>query len=151
MSPEHRLKVLQILLVEDSKSDAVLIAETLSESKFLNKLSIVRDGAEATDYLYQRGKYVDVNRPDLILLDLNLPKKNGRELLAEIKADDNLKTIPVVILTTSSAETDILKSYQLHVNCYLVKPVDLEQFVEVVRSIEHFWLALVELPPHQDI
>ncbi|MBD2166548.1 response regulator [Calothrix membranacea FACHB-236] len=151
MPPEHRLKVLQILLVEDSKSDAVLIAETLCESKFLNKLSIVRDGAEATDYLYKRGKYVDVTRPDLILLDLNLPKKNGRELLAEIKADQNLKTIPIVILTTSSAETDILKSYQLHVNCYLVKPVDLEQFVEVVRSIEHFWLALVELPPHQDI
>ncbi|BAY90270.1 MULTISPECIES: response regulator [unclassified Tolypothrix] len=150
MSSHNRLKVLKILLVEDSKSDAVLIAETLSESKFLNQLNIVRDGAEASDYLYRRGKYKDVNRPDLILLDLNLPKKNGRELLAEIKADDNLKTIPIVILTTSSAETDILKSYQLNVNCYLVKPVDLEQFVAVVKSIEHFWLALVELPAHQN-
>lgn len=150
MSDHNRLKVLQILLVEDSKSDAVLIAETLSESKFLNQLNIVRDGAEASDYLYRRGKYTDVNRPDLILLDLNLPKKNGRELLAEIKADDNLKSIPIVILTTSSAETDILKSYQLNVNCYLVKPVDLEQFIQVVRSIEYFWLALVELPNHQN-
>lgn len=150
MPTQRRLKLLQILLVEDSKSDAVLISETLSESKFLNQLSIVRDGVEATDYLYQRGKYQDVTRPDLILLDLNLPKKNGRELLAEIKADDNLKTIPIVILTTSSDETDILKSYQLHANCYLVKPVDLEKFVEVVKSIENFWLALVELPLHED-
>lgn len=150
MPTQRRLKLLQILLVEDSKSDAVLISETLSESKFLNQLSIVRDGVEATDYLYKRGKYQDVTRPDLILLDLNLPKKNGRELLAEIKADDNLKTIPIVILTTSSDETDILKSYQLHANCYLVKPVDLEKFVEVVKSIENFWLALVELPLHED-
>jgi len=150
MLPRHRLKAIQILLVEDSKSDAVLIAETLNESKFLNELNIVRDGVEATDYLYKRGKYIDATRPDLILLDLNLPKKNGRELLAEIKADENLKTIPVVVLTTSSDETDILKSYKLHVNCYLVKPVDLEQFVEVVRSIEYFWLAIVELPPYED-
>ncbi len=150
MSSHQRLKVLQILLIEDSKSDAVLISETLSESKLLNELNIVRDGVEATDYLYKRGKYTHVSRPDLILLDLNLPKKNGRELLAEIKADENLKTIPVVVLTTSSDETDILKSYQLHVNCYLVKPVDLEQFIAVVRSIENFWLALVELPPHED-
>lgn len=150
MSSHNRLKVLQILLVEDSRSDAVLIAETLHESKFLNELNIVRDGVEATNFLYKRGKYKDVPRPDLILLDLNLPKKNGRELLAEIKADEKLKTIPVVILTTSSDETDILKSYKLHVNCYLVKPVDLERFVEVVKSIENFWLALVELPSHED-
>lgn len=150
MSSHQRLKLLQILLIEDSKSDAVLISETLSESKLLNELNIVRDGVEATDYLYKRGKYTHVSRPDLILLDLNLPKKNGRELLAQIKADENLKTIPVVVLTTSSDETDILKSYQLHVNCYLVKPVDLEQFITVVRSIENFWLALVELPPHED-
>lgn len=150
MSSHQRLKLLQILLIEDSKSDAVLISETLSESKLINELNIVRDGVEATDYLYKRGKYTHVSRPDLILLDLNLPKKNGRELLAQIKADENLKTIPVVVLTTSSDETDILKSYQLHVNCYLVKPVDLEQFITVVRSIENFWLALVELPPHED-
>ncbi|MBE9229582.1 response regulator [Phormidium sp. LEGE 05292] len=140
-------RLLTILLVEDSKSDAVLIQETLSESKFLNELHLVRDGVEATDFLYKRGKYANAPRPDLILLDLNLPKKNGRELLAQIKADEKLKTIPVVILTTSSNEADILKSYQLHVNCYLVKPVGLEQFVEVVKSIENFWLAFVELPP----
>lgn len=140
-------RLLRILLVEDSRSDAALIQETLSESKFLNELYLVRDGVEATDFLYKRGSYADAPRPDIILLDLNLPKKNGRELLTEIKADENLKTIPVVILTTSSDEADILKSYQLHANCYLVKPVELEQFIEVVKSIEHFWLALVELPP----
>lgn len=140
-------RLLRILLVEDSKSDAVLIQETLEGSKFLNDLHIVRDGVEATDFLYQRGKYSEVPRPDIILLDLNLPKKNGRELLSEIKADENLMAIPVVILTTSSDEADILRSYQLHVNCYLVKPVELEQFAEMVKSIEHFWLALVELPP----
>lgn len=142
-------RLLRILLVEDSKSDAVLIQDTLSDSKVLNELYIVRDGVEATDFLYQKGQYIDAPRPDIILLDLNLPKKNGRELLADIKADENLMTIPVVILTTSSDEADILKSYQLHVNCYLVKPVELEQFVEVVKSIEHFWLAFVELPSGQ--
>lgn len=140
-------RLLTILLVEDSRSDAVLIQETLSESKFLNELHIVRDGVEATDFLYKRGKYANAPRPDIILLDLNLPKKNGRELLAEIKADEKLMTIPVVVLTTSSDEVDILKSYQLRVNCYLVKPVELEQFVDVVQSIERFWLAFVELPP----
>ncbi len=140
-------KLLTILLVEDSKSDAVLIQETLSESKFLNELHIVRDGVAATDFLYKQGKYADAPRPDIILLDLNLPKKNGQEVLAEIKADESLKTIPVVILTTSSHEADILRSYELKANCYMVKPVELEQFVEVVKSIEHFWLALVELPP----
>ncbi|MFB2833391.1 response regulator [Floridanema evergladense] len=139
-------KLLTILLIEDSKSDAVLIQETLSESKFLNELYIVRDGVEATDFLYKRGKYANAPHPDIILLDLNLPKKNGRELLAEIKADEKLMTIPVVVLTTSSDEVDILKSYQLRVNCYLVKPTELESFIEVVKSIEHFWLALVELP-----
>ncbi|HEY9657839.1 MAG TPA: response regulator [Allocoleopsis sp.] len=142
-------KLLTILLVEDSKSDAVLIQETLSDSKFLNELHLVRDGVEATDFLYQKGKYVNAPRPDIILLDLNLPKKNGRELLAEIKADENLMTIPVVVLTTSSHEADVLRSYELRANCYLVKPVELDQFIEVVKSIEHFWLALVELPPRQ--
>lgn len=142
-------KLLTILLVEDSKSDAVLIQETLNDSKFLNELHLVRDGVEATDFLYQRGKYVNAPRPDIILLDLNLPKKNGRELLAEIKADEKLMTIPVVILTTSSHEADVLRSYELRANCYLVKPVELDQFIEVVKSIEHFWLALVELPPRQ--
>lgn len=145
-SPSHA-KLLKILLVEDSPSDAVLIEETLGESKLLNELHLVRDGVEAAEFLYKRGKYSNAPRPDLILLDLNLPKKNGRELLAEIKVDEHLMTIPVVILTTSSAEVDILRSYQLHANCYLVKPIDLDQFIGVVKSIEHFWLALVELPP----
>lgn len=139
-------RLLRILLVEDSRSDAVLIQETLSESKFLNEIHHVRDGVEATDFLYQQGNYTDAPRPDIVLLDLNLPKKNGRELLADIKANESLKTIPVVILTTSSDEVDILKSYQLHVNCYLVKPVELDQFIEVIKSIENFWLAFVELP-----
>lgn len=141
-----QVRLLKILLVEDSRSDAVLIQETLRDSKFLNEMFLVRDGVEATDFLYKRGKYVDAPRPDIILLDLNLPKKNGRELLAEIKADEDLMTIPVVVLTTSADEVDILKSYQLHVNCYLVKPIELDQFVEVVKTIEHFWFALVELP-----
>ncbi len=144
-----RARSLRILLVEDSRSDAVLIQETLDESRFLNELHLVRDGVEASDFLYQRGQYANAPRPDMILLDLNLPKKNGRELLAELKADENLMTVPVVVLTTSSDEADILKSYQLHANCYLVKPVELEHFVEVVRSIEHFWFALVELPGEQ--
>ncbi len=144
------VRLLRILLIEDSRSDAVLIQETLHESKFVNELHLVRDGVEALDFLYQRGKYAAALRPDIILLDLNLPKKNGREVLAEIKADEGLMTIPVVILTTSSDEVDVLRSYELRVNCYLVKPVELEQFVEVVKTIEHFWLALVELPPNED-
>lgn len=144
------VRLLRILLVEDSRSDAVLIQETLRDSKFLNEMFLVRDGVEATDFLYKRGKYVGAPRPDIILLDLNLPKKNGRELLAEIKADEDLMTIPVVVLTTSADEVDILRSYQLHVNCYLVKPIELDQFVEVVKTIEHFWFALVELPQQDD-
>lgn len=143
-------RLLQILLVEDSLSDAVLIQETLSDSKFLNEMHLVRDGVEATEFLCQRGKYADAPRPDIILLDLNLPKKSGQELLTEIKADKNLMTIPVVVLTTSSSEVDILKSYKLHANCYLVKPVELEEFIEVVKSIENFWLAFVKLPLYHD-
>jgi two-component system, chemotaxis family, response regulator Rcp1 len=146
----HPSKIFHILLIEDSKSDAVLIAETLGESQLPHELNIVRDGVEATDFLYRTGKYADAPRPDLILLDLNLPKKQGRELLADIKADPHLKSIPVVVLTTSCNEVDILKSYQLHVNCYLVKPVELEEFVGLIRAIEHFWLSLVELPPHEE-
>ncbi|MBI4781060.1 MAG: response regulator [Oscillatoriophycideae cyanobacterium NC_groundwater_1537_Pr4_S-0.65um_50_18] len=143
-------KLLTILLVEDSRSDAVLIQETLSSSKLVNELHLVRDGVEATHFLYKKEPYTKAPRPDIILLDLNLPKKNGRELLAEIKTHENLMTIPVVILTTSSDEADVLRSYQLHANCYIVKPVNLNQFIEVVRSIEHFWFALVELPPEQN-
>lgn len=148
-STDPPLKLLTLLLVEDSRSDAVLIMETLSESKFLNELYHVRDGVEATDFLYQQGAYADSPRPDLILLDLNLPRKNGRELLSEIKQDPDLETIPIVILTTSDDDLDILSGYQLKANCYLTKPVDLDSFVSVVKSIEHFWLALVKLPPHQ--
>jgi two-component system response regulator len=141
------VKLLTILLVEDSRSDAILISETLSESKLLNVMHHVKDGVEASDFLFRRGAFAESPRPDLILLDLNLPRKNGQELLEEIKSDEGLKTIPVVILTTSSDEIDILRSYQLHANCYLTKPVDLDSFVHVVKSIEQFWLALVHFPP----
>lgn len=150
MRSQSRLNWLNVLLVEDSRSDIVLVTETLSESRLLNDLFVVRDGVEATEFLYRQGQYTEAPRPDVILLDLNLPRKNGRELLAEIKADATLKTIPVIILTTSSNESDILSSYQLHANCYLTKPVELDQFVEVIRSIEHFWLALVELPASEN-
>lgn len=143
------LRAVEILLVEDSPSDADLTIETFSESKVLNNLHVVEDGIEAINFLRKQGKYVDVPRPDVILLDLNLPKKNGREVLEEIKMDADLKTIPVIVLTTSEAEEDILRSYNLHANCYLNKPVDLERFISVVRLIEDFWLAAVKLPPKQ--
>lgn len=143
------MHIIQILLVEDSKSDAVLTAETLSESKILNQLHIVRDGVEAIDFLYQVGKYQNAPRPDLILLDLNLPKKNGREVLAEIKKDPRLKSIPVVVLTTSDYEGDILKSYELHANCYITKPVELSQFINMMKTLEHFWFTIVKLPLNQ--
>ena len=140
-------KVVDILLVEDSPGDARLTIEALKESKLRNNLYTVNDGVEATDFLRRQGKYADATRPDLILLDLNLPKKDGREVLAEIKSDDNLKRIPVVILTVSKAEEDILKSYNLHANCYITKPIDMEQFIKVVKSIEDFWFTIVKLPP----
>lgn len=143
------LRAVEILLVEDSPSDADLTIETFSESKVLNNLHVVEDGIEAINFLRKQGKYVDTPRPDVILLDLNLPKKNGREVLEEIKIDPDLKTIPVIVLTTSEAEEDILRSYNLHANCYLNKPVDLERFISVVRLIEDFWLAAVKLPPKQ--
>lgn len=147
MSSYDPLKSIEILLIEDSKSDAYLAIETLSESRVLNKPHWVRDGAAAIDFLYKRGNYADVPRPDLILLDLNLPKKNGRDVLAQIKGDDDLKTIPVIVLTTSADEEDVLEIYALQANSYLVKPVDLEQFIAVVKSIENFWFAAVMLPP----
>jgi chemotaxis family two-component system response regulator Rcp1 len=123
-----------------------LTIEALKDAKVLNKLSVAEDGVDAMAFLHREGKYHDVTRPDLILLDLNLPKKDGREVLAEIKADDSLKRIPVVVLTTSQAEQDIIKSYNLHANCFITKPVDLDQFLMVVKSIEDFWLTLVKLP-----
>ena len=138
---------IEILLVEDSPGDVRLTQEALRDAKIQNNLQVVTDGEEAIAFLRRTGSYTEVPRPDLILLDLNLPKKDGREILAEIKADASLKTIPVVILTTSESEADILQSYQLHANCYITKPADLEGFMKVVRSIEGFWLSIVRFPP----
>ena len=138
---------IDVLLVEDSPSDAKLTAKTFQKAKVLNTLHIVEDGVEAIAFLNQTGPYKESPRPDLILLDLNLPKKDGRQVLEEIKADPKLQNIPVVILTTSEAEEDILKSYKLRANCYITKPVTLQQFVRVIESIEDFWLTVVKLPP----
>jgi two-component system, chemotaxis family, response regulator Rcp1 len=137
---------IEILLVEDSPADVDLTREALEDAKVRNNLHVVSDGVEALAFLRREGDYADSPRPDLILLDLNLPKKDGREVLGEIKADPVLRRIPVVILTTSEAEQDIVRSYDLHANCYVTKPVDLDQFITVVRSIEDFWLAIVRLP-----
>jgi chemotaxis family two-component system response regulator Rcp1 len=137
---------IDILLVEDNEADVRLTQEVLEDSKVKNNLIVANDGEEALACLRQRGKYKTSPRPDLILLDLNLPIKDGREVLALIKEDSDLKSIPVVILTTSKAEEDILESYRLHANCFITKPVDLEQFVSVVNYIEDFWLAVVKLP-----
>ena len=139
-------KPLDILLVEDNPADVRLTREAFLEGKILNNLIVAKDGVEALDFLHRRGKYAGAVRPDLILLDLNLPRKDGREVLAEIKTDPTLVRIPVVVLTTSRAEMDIIKSYNLHANCYVVKPVDLDQFIEVVKSIDNFWLTAVTLP-----
>ena len=138
---------IEILLVEDSPSDTELTVEALKDFKVRNNINIVEDGVQAMQFLRRQGLYEQAPRPDLIMLDLNLPRKDGREVLAEIKADEHLKTIPVVVLTTSHAEQDILRSYQLNANCYINKPVDFNQFLEVVRSIESFWLYVVTLPP----
>jgi chemotaxis family two-component system response regulator Rcp1 len=138
---------IEILLIEDNLGDVRLTMEAFKEGKVSNNLNVVKDGVEAIAFLRQEDKYADAPRPDLILLDLNLPRKDGREVLAEIKQDLDLKRIPVVILTTSQAEQDILKTYNLYANCYITKPVDLEQFITVVRSIETFWLNIVKLPP----
>jgi CheY-like chemotaxis protein len=137
----------EILLVEDSPSDTELTVEALKQAKVRNHLSTVEDGMQAMEFLRRQGPFAGAPRPDLIMLDLNLPRKNGREVLAEIKADPDLKTIPVVVLTTSRAEQDVLRAYQLSANCYITKPVDFDQFLNVVRSIESFWLFVVTLPP----
>jgi CheY-like chemotaxis protein len=137
---------IEILLVEDSAGDVRLVQENLKESKVRNALNVVGDGMEAMAYLRKEGKYKDTPRPDLVLLDLNLPKKDGRQVLTEIKSDENLKCIPVVVLTISKAEEDIMKSYSLHANAYISKPVDLNQFLKVVKAIEEFWLTVVKLP-----
>ena len=140
------IRPVDILLVEDSPTDVLLAQEALEHAKVLNTLHVATDGVEALDYLYRRGAFTGATRPDLILLDLNLPRKDGREVLQEIKADEELKRIPVVVLTTSKAEEDILKVYGLHANCYVTKPVDFEQFVQVVKAIESFWFTIVSLP-----
>ena len=139
-------KEIEILLVEDNPGDVRLTAEALNEGKILNNLNVVGNGVEALAFLNQDGKYKDAPRPDLILLDLNLPKKDGREVLAEIKTNRDLKRIPVVILTSSAADQDIVTSYNLRANCYITKPVDLDQFLTVIKSIEQFWLTVVKLP-----
>lgn len=146
MSIRRNGKPIVILLVEDNPGDVRLTLEALREGKVSNNLIVADNGVEALAVLRREGKYADAPRPDLILLDLNLPKKDGREVLAEIKSDDDLKRIPVVVMTTSKAEQDILKAYDLHANCYITKPVDLEQFFTVVKSIEDFWLSIVILP-----
>jgi two-component system, chemotaxis family, response regulator Rcp1 len=140
-------KPIQILLVEDNPGDVRLAVEALKHTTIRNQLHVVYDGVEAMSFLHRDGQYVGFPRPHLVLLDLNLPRKDGRELLAEIKQDADLKRIPVVILTSSAAEQDILQAYNLHANCYITKPLDLGQFLKVVRSIEDFWLKVVRLPP----
>jgi chemotaxis family two-component system response regulator Rcp1 len=137
---------IEILLVEDNPGDVRLTIEGLKDSKVRNKLHVARDGVEAMEFLRRVGPHVGAARPDLILLDLNLPRMDGREVLSAIKSDAKLKTIPVVVLTTSRAEQDVLRSYELQANCYITKPVDLEQFIAVVRSIEDFWFTIVTLP-----
>jgi two-component system response regulator len=139
-------KPVDILLVEDSPTDVLLAEEALEQAQVLNHLHVVSDGVEAMQYLRREAPYENAARPDLVLLDLNLPRKDGREVLAEIKMDDDLKTIPVVVLTTSKAEEDILRAYGLHANCYVAKPVDFDQFTQVVKAIESFWFSVVSLP-----
>jgi CheY-like chemotaxis protein len=139
-------KPVEILLVEDNKGDVGLIEEVFEEAKIKNNIHVAEDGEEAMLYLHGEGKFSGSQRPDIILLDLNLPKKDGREVLREIKEDDALKNIPVVILTTSTAENDILRAYELHANAYVTKPLDFDQFIKVVGSIVNFWLEIVRLP-----
>lgn len=144
MKPAHPIR---ILLVEDSPDDIALTREALADCRLLNDMYVARDGVEALDFLHRRGPFTDAPRPDLILLDLNLPRKDGREVLEELKEHPDLRVIPVVVLTTSRAEADVLKAYRLHANCYIPKPVDFDRFLEVVRSVEHFWVQVVSLPP----
>ena len=137
---------LEILLVEDNPGDVRLTQEVFKEAKILNRLSVVWDGVDAMAFLRKEGEYGNASRPDLILLDLNLPRKSGREVLAEAKADPELRSIPIVVLTTSSADQDVAIAYERHANCYITKPVDLDQFIRIVTSIEQFWLTIVEFP-----
>jgi CheY-like chemotaxis protein len=143
----RRSRPVEVLLVEDNPGDVRLTQEALKDGRVLVNLTVASDGVEAMDILNRRGGRENATRPDLILLDLNLPRKNGREVLEEIKADEDLKRIPVIVMTTSKAEQDIHKVYNLNANCYVTKPVDLDEFLDVVRSIEDFWLTIVTLPP----
>jgi CheY-like chemotaxis protein len=147
MTTEQTGKRIELLLCEDNIGDQRLTTEAFRDSRVCNKLNIVGDGVEALEFLHKEGKYANAPTPDLILLDLNMPRKDGREVLAEIKLDEKLRRIPVVILTTSQAEADILKTYNLHANCYVTKPVDLDQFLQMIKSLEDFWFSIVRLPP----
>lgn len=144
---EQQYKPIEILLVEDDPGDVMMTREAFAENRLRNELHVVSDGVSAIDFLRRRGEYADAVRPDLVLLDLNLPRRDGREVLAEIKADPDLRMIPVVVLTTSQAEEDILRSYHLHANAYVTKPVDFERFIAVVRKIDEFFVSVVKLPP----
>jgi CheY-like chemotaxis protein len=144
--PPPNAKSIDVLLVEDDPGDTLMIREAFEDNKVRNRLTCVTDGVQALEFLRREGSHAGAPRPDLILLDLNLPRKDGREVLAEIKADDELRTIPVVILTTSQAEEDVLRSYELHANAYVTKPVDFERFIEVVRQIDNFFVTVVKLP-----
>jgi two-component system, chemotaxis family, response regulator Rcp1 len=146
MNPLASSRPIEILLVEDNPGDVRLTREVLRDGKISNHMSVASDGEEAMDLLYRKGQYAGAARPDVILLDLNLPRKDGREVLDEIKQSPELRSIPIVILTTSAAEADIIKTYNLHANCYIVKPVDLPQFINVVKYIQDFWLTIVKLP-----
>ena len=147
MQASTRVGPIEVLLVEDNPADARLMREALRGAKVESQISVVTDGAQALEFLKQQGKYENAPRPDMIILDLNLPKKDGREVLAEIKKDPDLMLIPVAVLTTSQAHQDIIKAYKLHANCYITKPMELDQFARVVQSFEDFWLKSVTLPP----
>jgi two-component system, chemotaxis family, response regulator Rcp1 len=142
-----KARPVEILLVEDNPGDVRLAEEALRDAKMSNNLNVASDGVEALAYLRREGRHANAPRPDLVLLDLNLPKKDGREVLGEVKLDPDLRTIPIVVLTTSDADADVVRSYQLHANAYVRKPVDFDAFIEVVRSIEDFWFSVVKLPP----
>jgi CheY-like chemotaxis protein len=145
--PDQPLRPIEVLLIEDDPGDTLMIQEAFQENKVRNRLSCVTDGVDALAFLRRQGEHADAPRPDLILLDLNLPRKDGHEVLAEIKEDDDLRPIPVVVLTTSEADEDILRSYQLHANAYVTKPVDFDRFISVVRQIDDFFVEVVKLPP----
>jgi CheY-like chemotaxis protein len=146
MTPKPAGQPIEVLLVEDDPGDVLLIQEAFADNKLLNNLNVVNDGEQALAYLRREGQYAHATRPDLVLLDLNLPRKDGREVLAEVKGDEALRTIPIVVLTTSEAEEDVLRSYQLHANAYVPKPVDFERFVAIVRQIDDFFVSVVRLP-----